>query len=80
MSRSRTRKPRFSACAVTTPIARRLEAANTLWLEGGRLHGDNTDVYGFTANLDERAPGMAKRIDRAGHRRRRRLARRPAGA
>ena len=46
----------FRACAVTTPIARRLEAANTLWLEGGRLYGDNTDVYGFTANLDERAP------------------------
>lgn len=46
----------FSACAVTTTVARRLEAANTLWLEGGRLHGDNTDVYGFTANLDERAP------------------------
>ena len=70
----------FRACAVTTPVARRLEAANTLWLEGGRLHGDNTDVYGFTANLDERAPGMAARIDGAGDRRRRRLARRPAGA
>ena len=26
----------FRACAVTTPVARRLEAANTLWLEGGR--------------------------------------------
>lgn len=47
----------FAACAATTPIAKRLQAANTLWLEGGRLHGDNTDVYGFTANLDERAPG-----------------------
>ena len=46
----------FRASAVTTPIAGRLEAANTLWLEDGRLHGDNTDAYGFTANLDERAP------------------------
>jgi shikimate dehydrogenase len=46
----------FRACAVTTPVARRLEAANTLWIEGGRLNGDNTDAYGFTANLDDRAP------------------------
>ena len=70
----------FRACAVTTPVARRLEAANTLWLEGGRLCGDNTDAYGFAANLDERAPGLAARIDGAGDRRRRRLARGPAGA
>lgn len=46
----------FRACAVAKPVARRLEAANTLWLEGGRLHGDNTDAYGFTANLDDCAP------------------------
>jgi shikimate dehydrogenase len=46
----------FRACAVTTPVAARLEAANTLWLEAGRLCGDNTDVHGFTANLDDRAP------------------------
>lgn len=46
----------FKACTVTTATATRLEAANTLWLEEGGLHGDNTDVYGFTANLDERAP------------------------
>jgi shikimate dehydrogenase len=46
----------FAACASATPVARRLEAANTLWLENGRLCGDNTDAYGFAANLDERAP------------------------
>lgn len=46
----------FRACAVRTPVAQRLEAANTLWLEAGKLCGDNTDVYGFAANLDERAP------------------------
>ena len=46
----------FRACKVTTPVAFRLEAANTLWLEGGRLNGDNTDAYGFTANLDDSAP------------------------
>ncbi len=40
-----------------TPIADRLRAANTLWLEDGILCGDNTDVYGFLANLDDRAGG-----------------------
>ena len=46
----------FRACAIATPIASRLEAVNTLWFDDGCLHGDNTDVYGFAANLDERAP------------------------
>lgn len=32
-------------------------AVNTVWLEDGRLHGSNTDAYGFAANLDDRAPG-----------------------
>jgi shikimate dehydrogenase len=47
----------FTACAELTPVASRLGAANTLWLDGGRLCGDNTDAYGFAANLDEQAPG-----------------------
>ncbi len=47
----------FRACTVTTPIAARLAAVNTLWLESGRLCGDNTDAYGFAANLDAGAPG-----------------------
>ncbi|MFD1332324.1 shikimate dehydrogenase [Methylopila musalis] len=34
-----------------------LRAANTLWLEGNRLHGANTDGFGFLTNLDEAAPG-----------------------
>jgi shikimate dehydrogenase len=46
----------FRACATATPVARRLEAVNTLWREGEKLYGDNTDAYGFAANLDERAP------------------------
>jgi len=46
----------FRACSATTPVARRLEAVNTLWRDDGTLCGDNTDVYGFVANLDERAP------------------------
>jgi shikimate dehydrogenase len=43
--------------------ARAVGAANTLWLDGGRLRSTNTDVEGFTANLDEAVPGWA---DRAG--------------
>jgi shikimate dehydrogenase len=35
-----------------TALARRLGAVNTLWLEGGVLHGDNTDVMGFVSHLD----------------------------
>ena len=32
-------------------------AVNVLWLENGRLMGGNSDVHGFIANLDDRAPG-----------------------
>lgn len=38
-------------------IARELGAANTLWIEDGRICATNTDGYGFLANLDEQAPG-----------------------
>lgn len=41
--------------------ARAMGAANTLWMEGGRLHGDNTDAYGFLAHLDARAAGWSDR-------------------
>lgn len=37
--------------------ARGIGAANTLWIEKGRLHASNTDAYGFLANLDDGAPG-----------------------
>jgi shikimate dehydrogenase len=37
--------------------AQAVGAVNTLWLEDGRLMGGNSDVYGFIANLDDRAPG-----------------------
>jgi len=33
-----------------------LQAANTVWLEDGKLVGMNTDVHGFLANLDEAVP------------------------
>lgn len=42
---------------VVSETARAMGAANTLWFEDGALHADNTDVTGFLANLDERAPG-----------------------
>lgn len=31
-------------------------AVNTLWLENDKLHGGNTDAYGFAANLDDQIP------------------------
>lgn len=40
-------------CAVLTPIASRAGAVNTFWFDDGTLHGDNTDVGGFRAAVDE---------------------------
>ncbi|PWW00547.1 shikimate dehydrogenase [Hoeflea marina] len=37
--------------------ARLIGAANTVWLEEGRIRATNTDAYGFAANLDEGHPG-----------------------
>ncbi|PTM40425.1 shikimate dehydrogenase [Bosea sp. 124] len=37
--------------------ARAIGAVNTLWSEGARICGDNTDVAGFLAHLDASAPG-----------------------
>ncbi len=52
----------FAACAATTPTAARLQAVNTLWMESGKLHGENTDVMGFLASLDEDVPGWGKTL------------------
>src|SRR5437879_5218660 len=39
----------YDACDELTPLARRVGAVNTFWVEDtGRLIGDNTDVGGFT--------------------------------
>ena len=46
----------FRICEAPSAVARRLRAVNTLWHAEGRLCGDNTDAYGFAANLDEQAP------------------------
>ncbi len=45
--------------------ARTVGAANTLWLEGGRLLSTNTDVEGFTANLDDCVPGWDAHLGEA---------------
>lgn len=45
----------FRLVAEASPTARDLAAVNTLWLEDGRLCGDNTDAAGFLAALDEEA-------------------------
>ncbi|MEL6947876.1 MAG: shikimate dehydrogenase [Pseudomonadota bacterium] len=47
----------FDLVDACTDTAQRLGAVNTLWFENERLIGDNTDGYGFLANLDHRAPG-----------------------
>lgn len=45
-------------------LVEELGAANTLWVEDGRVHATNTDMQGFLGNLDERAPGW-DRISKA---------------
>jgi shikimate dehydrogenase len=50
----------FDACDARTPVAEALGAVNTLWRQDGRLWGDNTDVAGFLANLDEATPGWGE--------------------
>lgn len=47
----------FRMAGRTSRHAERVGAANTMWLEGETLAADNTDTYGFLANLDDRADG-----------------------
>jgi shikimate dehydrogenase len=51
----------YLLCDRRTPVADEMGAVNTFWREDGRLWGDNTDVAGFLANMDESAPGWAER-------------------
>lgn len=44
-------------CDHVSPSAQALGAVNTVWLHEGHIHGDNSDVHGFLANLDAGAPG-----------------------
>lgn len=48
-------------CARLTPLASRVGAVNTFWVDGGVLVGDNTDVGGFRELLASTASG----VDRA---------------
>jgi len=38
---------------VLTPTAKAIGAVNTIWMQNGKLTGDNTDVPGFLADLKE---------------------------
>ena len=55
---------KMAALALSLPDerARAVGAANTLWLDAGRLRSTNTDAEGFIANLDACAPGWDKGI------------------
>jgi shikimate dehydrogenase len=55
----------FAVCDRHTPAARALGAVNTLWREGEVLWGDNTDVEGFLANMDDSAAGWGAQPDSA---------------
>jgi shikimate dehydrogenase len=52
------------ACSEPDDHARAVGAANTLWLDGGRLRSTNTDVEGFLGNLDACAPGWDREVKR----------------
>jgi shikimate dehydrogenase len=47
----------FAACDEVAPSARRAGAVNTLVFRDGRIHGSNTDGFGFLANCLDCAPG-----------------------
>jgi len=47
----------YRTVAARDAAAEAVGAVNTLWLEDGKLMGGNSDVHGFIANLDDRAPG-----------------------
>jgi shikimate dehydrogenase len=50
----------FAAVAEMDEAARAIGAVNTLWIDGGKLVGSNTDAFGFLANLDESAKAWDK--------------------
>ena len=40
-------------CDVIDPIAKQIEAVNTVTIKKGKLHGTNTDAFGFTENIKQ---------------------------
>ena len=55
------------ALALSAPDerARAVGAANTLWLDNGKLCSTNTDIEGFVGSLDAAAPGWQGRTKKA---------------
>ena len=47
----------LALCDDVEPAARRIGAVNTIVIEEGRLHGSNSDGFGFLENLRQDAPG-----------------------
>jgi shikimate dehydrogenase len=50
----------FRLVDAVTDRAAAVEAVNTVWFDGDRLVGDNTDGFGFLANLDAGWPGWGQ--------------------
>jgi shikimate dehydrogenase len=53
------------AASLPDDRARAVGASNTLWYDGGHLHSTNTDVEGFTANLDAAVPDWDLGVEEA---------------
>lgn len=53
------------ACDTADDLARDVGAVNTIMLQDGRLHGTNTDVFGFAENLRDQAPDFAANLSAA---------------
>jgi shikimate dehydrogenase len=51
----------LSIADTATALARRIGAANTLVFRDGQIEADNTDAYGFAANILDHAPGWQPR-------------------
>jgi shikimate dehydrogenase len=51
----------FAVAEIRDPSALAVNAANTVWLEQGRIACANTDTYGFMANLEASAPNWRQR-------------------
>jgi shikimate dehydrogenase len=51
----------FAIADIKDPSAVAVGAANTLWLEGGKLYAANTDTYGFVTHLGTAAPNWFKK-------------------
>lgn len=46
----------MSFCHTLDPLAKIVGAVNTVVVQNGKLHGTNTDVYGFVENIKENTP------------------------